>query len=156
MSVGILSEVGARYNRLRDLLADGKWQEADEETRQVMLKVACREKEGWLNDYSINRLPCIDLITVNNLWMEYSQGRFGFSVQLPIYKEVGKDLEKLGDVVGWRVQGQWLSISALTYDLNAPIGHLPGSGAWVTSLVWGLWSRSAEYFYNRVEICCKK
>lgn len=151
----LLSDVGANYTRLRDLLAAGKWQEADEETRRVMLKVAGREKEGWLNEYSINKLPCTDLLTVNKLWVEYSEGRFGFSVQLGIYEQVGRDLEKLGDIVGWRVKGQWLSISSLTYDTDAPIGHLPGSGAWVTSLVWGLWSRSAEYFYNRLDICCK-
>ena len=55
--------------------------------------------------------------------------------------------------VGWRVQGAWLSISSLTYNADAPIGHLPGAGAWVTSLVWGLWARGADYFYNRVDIC---
>lgn len=55
--------------------------------------------------------------------------------------------------VGWREGGKWLSISSLNYDIEAPTGHLPGCGAWVTSLVWGLWSRSAESFYIRLEIC---
>jgi hypothetical protein len=151
--VELLSDVGANYTQLRDLLADGKWQEADEETRRVLLKVADRDNEGWLNEDSIRKLPCTDLNTVDQLWVVYSQGRFGFSVQKRIYEEVGRDWEKMGDLVGWRVGRDWLSISSLTYHTDAPTGHLPGCGAWVTSLVWGLWSRSADYFYNRVDFC---
>ncbi len=151
--VELLSDVGANYTHLRDLLAAGKWKEADDETRLITLKVADRENEGWLNEGSINKLPCTDLRTVDQLWVEYSKGRFGFSVQKRIYDEVGRDWEKMGDLVGWRVERNWLSISSLTYNTDAPIGHLPGAGAWVTSLVWGLWSRSADYFYQRVDIC---
>jgi len=151
--VELLSDVGANYNLLRDLLATGKWREADEETRGVILKITNRESMGWLNEESINKLPCTDLRTIERLWVEYSQGRFGFSVQKHIYEEVARDWEKMGDRVGWRENGKWLSISSLTYDLNAPIGHLPGAGAWVTSLVWGLWSRSAESFYSRLDSC---
>ncbi len=151
--VELLSDVGANYTHLRDLLAAGKWKEADEETRKVMLKVADRESVGWLNEDSIHKLPCTDLRTVDRLWVKYSESRFGFSVQQGIYEEVGGDLEKLGDRVGWRETGKWLSISSLTYSIDAPTGHLPGCGAWVTSLVWGLWSRSAEVFYSRLDIC---
>ena len=149
----LLSDVGANYTHLRDLLAAGKWKEADEETRRTMVKVTGRENEGWLNEDSIIKLPCTDLRTVDQLWVEYSKGCFGFSVQKRIYDEVGRDWEKMGDVVGWRVKGAWLSISSLTFNTDAPPGHLPGAGAWVTSLVWGLWSRSADYFYNRVDFC---
>lgn len=151
--IELLSDVGADYTLLREFLVAGKWKEADEETRSVMLKVAERDDAGWLNDYSINKLPCTDIRTVDQLWVAHSKGRFGFSVQQRIYEEIGRDWEKIGDCVGWRKEGKWLTISSLTYDLDAPIGHLPGCGAWVTSLVWGLWSRSAENFYTRVDIC---
>ncbi len=151
--VELLSDVGANYNLLRDLLAASKWKEADEETREIMVKVVGREGIGWLNEESINKLPCTDLRTVDQLWLEYSDSRFGFSVQKRIYEEVERDWEKMGDRVGWRERGKWLSISSLTYDINAPLGHLPGAGAWVTSLVWGLWSRSGEIFYTRLDSC---
>jgi hypothetical protein len=151
--VELLSDVGANYTQLRDLLAAGKWKEADEETRGILVKVVGREGTGWLNEESINKLPCTDLRTVDKLWLEYSDSRFGFSVQKRIYEEAGRDWEKMGDRVGWRVQGKWLSLSSLTFNSNAPTGHLPGCGAWVTSLVWGLWSRSAEIFYIRLDIC---
>ena len=64
MSEVKLSEVGADYSRLRELLVAGKWKEADDETRTVMLQVAGRESIGWLNDDTIYKLPCTDLRTV--------------------------------------------------------------------------------------------
>ncbi len=51
--VALISAVGMDYTTLRDLVAAGKWREADEETRRVMLKVAGREKEGWLDEEPI-------------------------------------------------------------------------------------------------------
>jgi hypothetical protein len=55
--VELLSDVGANYTHLRDLLAAGMWREADEETRRVTLKVANRENEGWLNTENLS-LEC--------------------------------------------------------------------------------------------------
>jgi eukaryotic-like serine/threonine-protein kinase len=59
--VALVSEVGVDYNHLKNLLAGQKWREADEETRRVMLKVAHREKEGWLDAKSIELFPCKEL-----------------------------------------------------------------------------------------------
>jgi hypothetical protein len=42
------SEKGIDYTKLRDLLAAGKWKDADKETLAVMLKATDREKEGYL------------------------------------------------------------------------------------------------------------
>ncbi|MFM6817170.1 MAG: GUN4 domain-containing protein, partial [Dolichospermum sp.] len=83
------SSCGVDYRKLRDLLAAGKWKEADEETRQVMLAVAKRERERWLNVESIDNFPCADLRTIDQLWVKYSDGRFGFSVQKRIYQGLG-------------------------------------------------------------------
>ncbi|WP_449420818.1 protein kinase domain-containing protein [Phormidium nigroviride] len=87
--VQLVSAVGMDYINLRNLLAAGKWKEADEETARVMLKVAGREKEGWLDSSSIDKFPCEDLRTIDQLWVEYSDGRFGFSVQKRIYQSLG-------------------------------------------------------------------
>ncbi|MFM5892395.1 MAG: GUN4 domain-containing protein, partial [Dolichospermum sp.] len=59
--VELKSDVGMDYRKLRDLLKAGKWKEADEETRRVMLCVGEREREGWLNVESIDNFPCADL-----------------------------------------------------------------------------------------------
>ncbi len=130
--VELLSDVGADYTQLRDLLAAGKWKEADEETGWTIIKVARREKEGYLDRDAIKILPCTDLRTLDELWVEHSQGRFGFSVQKRIYEEVGKDFSEMCDRIGWRQAGNWLNYSSLTFDINAPRGHLPGGG-WVGS-----------------------
>jgi serine/threonine protein kinase len=120
------------YRKLRDYLAQGKWKEADEETIRVMLAVAKREKEGWLDEGSIDNFPCADLRTIDQLWVKYSGGKFGFSVQKRIYQGFGgtrkydrEIWEKFGDKVGWRKGGDWLYYKDITFDKKAPEGHLP-------------------------------
>ncbi len=58
------SEVGIDYTRLRDLLIAEKWEEADGETKRVMLKASGREKEGMLDRFSIEKFPSQDLLTL--------------------------------------------------------------------------------------------
>ncbi len=126
----VISAVGMDYLNLRNLLAAKKWEEADEETTRVMLKVAGREKEGWLDEESIDNFPCEDLRTIDQLWVKYSNGRFGFSVQKRIYQSLGegsrkKVWEKFGDQVGWRKKNEWLYHCHLTFSEKAPEAHLP-------------------------------
>ncbi len=115
------SEEGVDYTKLRDLLAAGKWKEADEETLTVMLKAAGRETEGYLDSESIENFPCTDLRTIDQLWIQYSKGLFGFSVQKRIWESVGKDYDKFGDRVGWRkgmfFNKEWLTKDELTFSL---------------------------------------
>ena len=131
VSVQLKSAMGVDYTQLRDLLAAGKWKEADEETLKVMLNVARREKEGYFNSESIKNFPCDDLRTIDQLWVKYSQGRFGFRVQKKIWLELGGKVNyetecKLGDSVGWRKGGHWLMNDCdLTFNKQALRGHLP-------------------------------
>lgn len=123
------SEKGVDYKQLRDLLEAGQWKDADRETLTVMLKATDKEQQGWLDVESINNFPCTDLRTIDQLWVKYSDGHFGFSVQKRIWESVGKDYKKFGDRVGWRkgmfFNKQWLSYSDLTFTTNSPQGHLP-------------------------------
>lgn len=123
------------YTRLRDLLAAEKWKEADRETLALMLIVCNQQKNGWLDVEGINRFPCIDLRTIDQLWVNHSNGRFGFSVQKQIWRSVGGKLNadwetycRFGERVGWRIRNRWLDEWNLTYTLGAPIGHLPALG----------------------------
>ncbi|ULP74682.1 Serine/threonine-protein kinase B [Nodularia sphaerocarpa UHCC 0038] len=120
------------YSQLSDLLAAWKWREADEETRRVMLAVTKREQEGWLNTESIENFPSEDLRTIDQLWVKYSNGRFGFSVQKRIYQSLGgtKDFNgkiwsAFGDTVGWRKRGKWFYYKDIIFDLTSPEAHLP-------------------------------
>lgn len=114
------------YIRLKNLLAAGRWREANETTRTIILKAVSREKEGWLADEQIQNFPCQVLHIVDSLWVQYSNGRFGFSVQKRICNECKKDPQAFGDRVGWHVQEAWISASQVIYTpVNAPQGHLP-------------------------------
>ncbi|QIR40025.1 protein kinase [Tolypothrix sp. PCC 7910] len=139
----LTSAVGMDYKTLRDLLAAGKWQDADEETARVMLAVAKREKEGWLYDEHLDNFPCEDLRTIDQLWLKYSNGRFGFSVQKRIYQSLGgtreyneKIWDAFGNSVGWIKDGNWMYYEHLTFDLTAPVAHLP----WEVLNLVGPWS----------------
>ena len=132
--VQLLSAQGIDYTQLRDLLAEGKWKEADEKTARLMFKVADREKEGWLRVEDIEQFPSSDLQTIDQLWVEYSNGRFGFSVQKQIYQSLGgtkefnqKITEAFWHKAGLIINNQpyWSQYDNLTFNLSAPIGHLP-------------------------------
>lgn len=118
------------YGKLRDLLAVGKWQQADQETATLMLKASRRE--GWLRVVDIERFPVQELRTIDRLWREYSCDRFGLSVQKRIWQSI-RDTHHtewkawccFGDQVGWRIKGNWLSHSSLNFTSQAPAGELP-------------------------------
>ncbi|MBW4509959.1 MAG: GUN4 domain-containing protein [Scytonematopsis contorta HA4267-MV1] len=129
------SAVGIDYTRLRDLLAAGEWRQADEETARVMLAVSGREEKGCLDVKHIDNFPCKDLRTIDQLWVKYSNRRFGFSVQKRIYQSLGgtrnydeKIWYAFGDCIGWRKKGEWLYYEDITFNLTAPEAHLPSIG----------------------------
>ncbi|MEG4395308.1 GUN4 domain-containing protein [Microcoleus sp. BROC3] len=162
--VPLKSERGVDYTNLRDLLAAKKWKEADQETARVMFKAAGREKQGYLSTESIEKFPCEDLRTIDQLWVKYSNGHFGFSVRKHIYQSLGgtseynvEVCERLGDRVGWRQKNEWLTYKDITFSEKAPEAHLPclvhhffiiestrsspPAGAWVGKWVVSLLSR---------------
>ena len=134
--VQLKSAVGMDYRKLRDLLKAWKWEEAEKETLRVMLVVAKREKEGWLENEDIDNFPCEDLRTIDQLWVKYSNDKFGFSVQKRIYQSFGGTREynyetwnKFVDRVGWRKGENWLYYNDITFEKTALEGHLPAFGS---------------------------
>lgn len=141
---GWSSAVGMDYSKLRDLLAEGKWQEADRETEAIMLRVCDREKEGRLNSEDLKNFPCRDLRTIDKLWVEASKGHFGWSVQNRIWRSLEKNYEAFGDRIGWRKGKTWLPYSDLTFELRAPEGHLPS---------WGRRGRFWPFLASTIKSC---
>ena len=156
----------AEYTKLEQLLATGQWKEADEETANKMLEVAGREKERWLDTESIENFSCPDLRAIDQLWVKYSDGRFGFSVQKQIYQSLGGTKEfdyrvwvAYAEAIGWKQKGEegkWLLYDQLTFNTNAPSGHLPDRG-WAHFeggirahfVIW----MEREIFFSRAESC---
>ncbi len=134
------------YQQLQSLLATGNWKAADRETLNLLLKAAGREKQGWLNIQSINEFPATDLGKLDRLWVEYSDGRFGLSVQKRIWENLGEQLDsdyekwcKFCDRVGWYVNNNWLFYSDIIFSLSAPQGHFPAAGLIYTLTAWRGW-----------------
>ena len=88
------------------------------------------------------KIPCQDLHTINQLWLNSSQGHFGFTVQQQIYQEVQQDYLKVSKKIGWKVENNWISEDNLTFSLNAPSGHLPTSPTLELTICFGkiIWS----------------
>ncbi|MBD0267537.1 MAG: GUN4 domain-containing protein [Cyanobacteria bacterium Co-bin8] len=141
----IQSAVGADYSRLRELLWQGKWQEADRETERALLKAfnlvgQTGSANQPLQDVRIvdhttlEQLPCLDLLTVDQLWRRYSDNRFGFKVQAQIFEEVQAQSQEFLRAVGWS-EGFSLGntpliqssqpYNQLQFSREAPEGHLP-------------------------------
>lgn len=81
----LLSSTGVDYTKLQALLSSSKWQEANQETWNVMCQAAHKNAGSVLSPEDIKQINCDDLKTIDGLWKQYSQGRYGFSVQNQIY-----------------------------------------------------------------------
>lgn len=126
------SDVGANYTHLKDLLTQQNFAAADQETWNLMLKIAGMTTQETLNIQVVQNFPLQDLKTLDSLWTEYSGGHFGFSAQRQIYQRLGGSLkldyavwQTFGKQVGWFSEEQWQDYANLKFTLSAPIGHLP-------------------------------
>jgi uncharacterized caspase-like protein len=138
------------YAKLRDLLAAKDWKTADQETAHRMLEVMDRHlhKERCLRAEDIRKFPCLDLRNIDSLWVKYSHGHFGFSVQKEIWQSCDsptlyfkhiRDWEKFGDMVGWKdpkglsiplLAWSWYTSSKYIFSSEAPVGHLPSGNCY--------------------------
>ncbi len=145
-----------RMRQLEDYLKNQQWQEADGETSRVMLQTVGKERDEHLTVGDIENFPCEDLRKIDQLWVKYSNGKFGFSVQKQIYQSCGGTKEynpkvwiAFGEKVGWRMKGgKWLDYKDLTWDISTPyVGHLPWD-----QLLCGL-NGGYEFLFSRAETC---
>jgi GUN4-like/Caspase domain len=141
------------YSKLEGFLKAGQWKEADQETTHLILKVANAEQESYLDAARIQDFPCEVMSNIDRLWVDNSGGKFGFSVQKKIYIEscggtadgqydetYEKAISCFTTSVGWCTEVQCLNYLDLTFNTQAPPGHLPtfvyekGDTSWVESL----------------------
>ncbi|MGD1702659.1 protein kinase domain-containing protein, partial [Dapis sp. BLCC M229] len=146
------------YTKLHDLLAEKKWKQANWETNIIIQKAT---KIKWLvkffgvfgcglNSQNMKQISCTDLQTIDQLWQQYSNGKFGFSVQKQIYLDTGNNpleftketYKEFAEKIGWKLKrnkglmGGWLLYCNLIFKNKAPRGHLP---VLITSKI-GFWS----------------
>ncbi|MDP5016621.1 MAG: GUN4 domain-containing protein, partial [Dolichospermum sp.] len=88
-----------------------------------MLAVVKKENDGCLSEKDIENFPCEDIRTIDKLWLKYSNGHFGFSVQNRMYQDLVNTgtpealiWDKFGDIVGWKQDKKWMYYDDLTFD----------------------------------------
>jgi predicted NACHT family NTPase len=146
------------YQQLENYLINAQWKEADGETARVMLQIVGKEADQWLSAEDIQNFPCEDLRTLDKLWVDYSNGKFGFSVQKKVWMDCGgipgeydyDVYKKFADQVGWRGSEYWLSYDELIFLLEgSKHAHLPASG-YELILDVGQWR---SVLFSRVATC---
>ncbi|MCC0177701.1 GUN4 N-terminal ARM-like repeat domain-containing protein [Waterburya agarophytonicola K14] len=126
--VPLKSDRGIDYSPLQKLLAQSDFQSADVMTLQKLCELAgtAAVERNWVYFTEIESFPVADLRTLDKLWLMYSEGKFGFSIQRKIWLSVGKDFAKLWSKINWKSGNTWTRYpKEFTWDTSAPEGHLP-------------------------------
>lgn len=122
------------YFKLAYFLKTSQWKKADMEILSTIQRV---QNRSWFLD--IKHFPYSDLRIIDQLWLKYSNGHFGLSLQKQIWTEVGGKLDyaddliaagesyiKLSEKLEWQKDGKWVNDDDLVWDLSlAPKAHLP-------------------------------
>ncbi|NJN92142.1 MAG: hypothetical protein HC878_18440 [Leptolyngbyaceae cyanobacterium SL_5_14] len=126
--VPLQSAQGVDYFNLQELLIEQDFQAADRLTLEKLCELAsdAAMQRKWIYFTEVESFPTVDLQTINLLWLVYSEGKFGYSVQRELWLGMGKNWEKLWTVIGWKLGNNWTRYpQGFTWDLSAPRGHLP-------------------------------
>ncbi len=127
------------YQLLERYMAAGEWRKADQYTLQVMYQ-AIRVDSGAIGALfsSLLTFPCGPLLRLDGLWLRYSHGKFGFSVQKNIYLKCGgiadgkyhkEAYQRYCHKVEWMKDGSYQPYKNFIFSWEeAPEGHLPGYG----------------------------
>jgi tetratricopeptide (TPR) repeat protein len=128
------SSVGVSYASLKEHLKQKQWREADQETARLIQEVTQKVANSTeVNQETLKVFPCTDLETIDLLWRENSEGKFGFSVQKRTLQESFKDRDIFGTKIGWRVKnadGNWIWYGNDNFNYmteTMPNGYLPSS-----------------------------
>jgi GUN4-like/Pentapeptide repeats (9 copies) len=148
-----VSLTSPELSKLIKYLKNSQWEKADKETNAILLK-----KSGQFRKYEIHRnkdslkLDSIQnfsvetLQIIDQLWLQYSSGRFGFSVQAKIWREYGSTdasdvFKKVGSQLGWWKDNRWIWYDKLQFHSNAPKGHFPAR-------VYDYWNGEGVVFHS--------
>jgi TIR domain/GUN4-like len=157
-NLGLMSDGGNKsetqaisgLDKLESLLIAQKWREADEQTKELILK---DNQDKPLTAPQIRELSLELLDRIDHLWMEASGGIFGVRIQLQAWRKVlepekprfgglfAKKVEPLTDSqawnrfgceIGWRGDDEkFFPDSKLSFSVKAPSGCFPRTRLWL-------------------------
>lgn len=133
------SDKGIDYVPLATLLATGDFQSADQFTRDNLIKLAGTEAErrNFVYWTEVSKIPVTDLATMERLWLEFSDGNFGYSVQKRVWDIENGNFDNFIRRIGWtKIDNgnerklKWFGKSEFVYDVDKAVkGHLPLTSA---------------------------
>uniref|UniRef100_A0A7S2UZV4 GUN4-like domain-containing protein n=1 Tax=Fibrocapsa japonica TaxID=94617 RepID=A0A7S2UZV4_9STRA len=133
------SSCGVDYIPLATMLMTGDFEAADQFTRDNLIFIAGEkaQERGFVYWTQVKDLPPVDMATMERLWLKYSNGKFGYTMQRKLYRLGKGNFEAFCRKVDWNVvdegverKRRWFGKSEFIYDLEkAPRGHLPLTSA---------------------------
>ena len=126
--LAVSSEAAQDYGPLQTHLMAAEFEAADRLTSEHLRQLAGpgAVQRGYVYYSEVATMPATDLESLDRLWVCYSCGRFGFSVQGRLLRACGGQWERLWPRLGWKQDGVWTRYpGAFTWTLDAPEGHMP-------------------------------
>ena len=133
------SDKGIDYVPLATMLATGDFFAADQFTRDNLIKLGGPDvqKRNFVYWTEVPSLPSTDLATMERLWLQFSDGKFGYSVQKRVWDIENGNFDNFIRRIGWTKQDngserklKWFGKSEFIYDVDKAVkGHLPLTSA---------------------------
>ena len=151
----------SRYQKLEEFLKQGDWQAADDETYRLMITTVGKEAGQFFDADELLNFPCAELLAIDDLWVQYSKGQFGFSVQKDLYVNQcggvpdGKYHQEAFSKFYW-----WVGWYGVSDEDNNLLGHLSDEdnnlpGHWPLALSGSLMAsgRGGGALFSRIQTC---
>ncbi len=122
------SEANIDYKPLEALLIQQDFESADRLTSIKLREIVgeASVKRGWLYFTEVAQINNTDLQTINDMWLAYSDGKFGYSIQRKIWLGLDKNWEKFWLQIGWKKENKFTRYpNEFIWNIDAPKGHLP-------------------------------
>ena len=122
------SAMGQDHQPLQQALSTEAFEEADRLTMASLRQMAgpAAVERGYVFFSEVPAVAMVDLDTIDRLWVAYSRGRYGFSVQRRLLKACGGRWDQLWPRLGWKQDGIWTRYpNQFTWNQAAPEGHMP-------------------------------
>jgi serine/threonine protein kinase len=130
------------FDQLRNQLKAQDWESADQTTHLILLRAAGSQsfKDGTFHPDELNRISCAEIVLIDQLWTQATDGKQGLTAQKKIYESTSKDLRKTYEIIGWlkpsgefavntlynRQTSRWEYLEGRQPSFKAsPTGHLP-------------------------------
>ena len=134
------TEMGVDWIPLATCLSLGEYEEADQITRDNLIKIAGSEavRRNFVYWTDVKTIPNTDLCTMERLWLQFTDGTQGYSIQKRVWDLENGNFDRFIRRIGWTTveNGEERKLKWFTsprefiYDpLKAPKGHLPLTSA---------------------------